>query len=226
VALLVTLILILSGSFATVAASSEGIQRGIDAQAARYQAMAEFYLARSEAVHSARWAALGDSFAQGYTALANNDHTANLAGYWAAMEGYEPRQSGAVTYTDVSRFFAERMRAQSGAVAESDRSADPAGYWAAMEGYEPRQSGAVTYTDVSRFFAERMRAQAGHGSGYLAINPELSLVVRYDQGNYLAENPELMVAGRYQGQTSAACAVDERLAANPELSAARRAADC
>jgi hypothetical protein len=61
--LLVTLLFGVSGSLA----DTDSIQRGIDAGAARYQAMAESYPAKSEAARSARWAALGASYLAGFT---------------------------------------------------------------------------------------------------------------------------------------------------------------
>jgi hypothetical protein len=167
--LIVALILGAFAGIPPVAAGSDSI----DADAARYQAMGEYYLAQAGAgreraidADSARWAALGSSYAQA---------------------------SAALSYTDVSRFYAERMRAQA-----------------------HQASSSMPYTDVSRFYAERMRAQASQRST-LAANPELMFARRSyaAAANMLAANPELMAARRSYGAAANA------LAANPELMAAR-----
>ena len=90
VAAALSVILIL-GTFLSaprVGASEDPIQRGIDADAARYQALGASYLARAEAgrlrgldAASARWAALSTSYAQG---------------------------SAEQPYTDVSLFYVEK----------------------------------------------------------------------------------------------------------------------
>ena len=178
--LIVALVLGAFAGIPPVAAGSDSI----DADAARYQAMGEYYLAagRERAIDadSARWAALSSSYAQA---------------------------SGALSYTDVSRFYAERMRAQA-----SQGSA----------------SGALPYTDVSRFYAERMRAQASQGSA-LAANPEL-LSARRSYGaavNMLAANPELMIAHRSYERGSVGCSPsDDSVAANPVLAYFRQATAC
>lgn len=94
--LIVALIL---GSVAGVpiaAASSDGVARGIDAGAARYQLQGDYYSSLADA-DTARWVALGDFYAQ---------------------------SSGDTPYTDVSLFYVERLRAQARAEAQAGQGGD------------------------------------------------------------------------------------------------------
>jgi len=113
--------------------------------------------------------------------------------------------SSSQPYTDVSKFYVERMRAQ------ASQTSDP----------QP-------YTDVAKFYVERLRAQASQSS-YLAANPEL-MFARRSYGaaaSMLAANPELMIARRsYEGGFLACSISDDILAANPELKFLNQARDC
>jgi hypothetical protein len=147
---------------------------------------------------SARWAALGSYFAQGSE------------------------------YTDVNKFYAERMRAS---IAQAPEYTDAAKFYA--ERMRASVAQASEPTAVAKFYSERMRDEAGvlaAAQEFYAANPEL-MIARRSYGaaaSLLAANPELIVARQaYNNQAFASCATDDgRLAANPELALFRRAATC
>jgi len=145
---------VLFGSFAGVpiaSADGDGVGRGIDANAARYQALGEYYLRTADA-DTARWVALG----QFYT------------------------QSSTTPYTDVSMFYAERMRAQA------------------------RQAAMLAANPELRLARRSYRAPTDE----LVLNPELRLAragYRLAIGlctvpaAQLSENPELRAARQMWG---------------------------
>jgi hypothetical protein len=180
--------------------SDGAIVRGIDADASRYAALGQHYVSRGAEADAARWAALGRSY----------------------LSASGP---AALPYTDVSHFYAERMRAQAKENAElalnPELSFARRGYGAQDplgRSYLTASGPAASpYTDVSHFYVERMRAQARENAG-LALNPELSFARRgYRAQDPLAANPELAAARR--GYRSAAL-----LSAGTELETADRPA--
>ena len=198
VAAALSVILIL-GTFLSaprVGASEDPIQRGIDADAARYQALGASYLARAEAgrlrgldAASARWAALSTSYAHG---SAEQPYT-DVSLFYVERLRAQIRESSAAAaaaqlpYTDVSKFYVERLRAQireGSAVADNSALAD-----------NPELS-----------FARRSYSAAAN---LLAANPELSLARR-------SYSPSLGVCGPD----------DTQLAANPELGFFRQVRGC
>jgi hypothetical protein len=139
------------------AANSDGVARGLDAAAARYQAQGAYYSALADA-DTARWVALGAFYAQSSTDT---------------------------PYTDVSRFYVERMRAQARMQAQAGQGGDLA--------LSPELA-----------FARRSYRSTG---GELAVNPELRLArAGYRAGvgllacsrsdADLSANPELSAFGR------------------------------
>jgi hypothetical protein len=160
--------------------------RGLLADGARWAAIGSYYTGigeRALAADTARWVAIG-SF---YTGINGRALAADTARWVALGEGYAPA-TVALPYTDVSQFYAERMRVQ---------------------------AHSLPYTDVSQFYAERMRVKAGQselaanpelmvarsfmlsaglGEDLLALNPELSVVRSYED---LSANPELLTLGKY-----------------------------
>jgi hypothetical protein len=152
----------------------DGIQRRIDADAARYAALGNYYqdgIQRGIDADAARYAALGRYYADSVL-VANLELMAARRYSSTAAQASPPSDS---QYTDVAKFYAERMRVQAS------------------------QASDLPYTDVAKFYAERMRVQASQ-SGDLAANPELMIARRsYDQGTFscspgdevLAVNPEL-----------------------------------
>ena len=181
---------LLSAVFAAspgVTAGTDPVERGIETDAARYRALAEFYQAEAGAAiqrgietQSARYQAMGRYYAQ---------------------------QAGEEFYTDVSKFYVERMRAQ--ARQEAGQARSP--------------------TDVSLFYVERMRAEARLASA-LAANPELSLAHRSYRAaaDRMALNPELGTARLYYGLGDAvACSTEEdQMLAGPEPVFYRRSQGC
>lgn len=181
---------LLSAVFAAspgVTAGTDPVERGIEADAARYRALAEFYQAEAGAAiqrgietQSARYQAMGQYYAQ---------------------------QAGAQFYTDVSKFYVERMRAQA----------------------RQETGQAMSYTDVSRFYAERMRDQARLAAA-LAANPELSLAHRSYRAaaDSLALNPELGTARLYYrlGDVVACSTEEDQMVAGPEPVFYRRLQGC
>lgn len=136
--------------------------RGIDADAARYNALGQSYAARGGEADAARWAALGRAYAK--------------------------------PYTDVSLFYAERMRAQ--AHEDARLASNPELALSRSYASSTAASGAAAkpYTDVSLFYVERMRAQAREAreNGILAANPELMFARReYRTRDALTDSPEV-----------------------------------
>lgn len=157
VILLVTLILGVTGSFAGVEASSDGIDRGAEADSARYEAMGEFYLAKSEAAHSARWAALASAYGQGAESYLAESEAARCAGLPCLASFYA---QGSASQTDVSKFYAERTRAQAD---QEELAVNPELIFArARYGQSLQSLGACVRSDDNR----------------LAANPELGLAAK------------------------------------------------
>ena len=166
-----------------VGASSDPIQRGVDAASARWQAWGDYYQGQEEAAiqrgldaASARYQALGQSY--------------------LAETGDE------LPYTDVSRFYVERLRAQiqgSSALADSELAANP----------------------------ELVLARRAYRTpaSLVAANPELSIARRsYSAAaNVLALNPELGAARRSYSPALSACVADGlEQAADPEFAMLRQ----
>jgi len=112
--LIVALLLTAFAGISPVAADSDSLQRGIDADAARYQAWAEADRARASNADSARWAALGTFYTHG---SAEQPYTDVSLFYVERMRAQARGSSILVAnsdlpYTDVSLFYVERMRAQ------------------------------------------------------------------------------------------------------------------
>lgn len=225
VAAALLIMFLLLGAFAGVAraaADNDGIQRGIEADAARYQAMGAFYQAKAERgleADAARYQAMGehylaraadDGFAAGPALSLRLVDAASLRGSYSGDDAYDPA-TGA--HPELSVLL--------GVPAVSNR-----GSYSGDDLYDPAAGSypEPAYTDVSRFYAERMRVKARE-AGELVANPELTTARRSYRAatSMLAANPELMsarawYAGTVQSIGSCSPAIDDdQLAANPEL---------
>jgi hypothetical protein len=135
-----------------LAVNESSLARGIEADAARWTALGQDYAARGAEADAARWAALGHA----YTAASS---------------------SGTLPYTDVSHFYAERMRAQ--ARENAQLAANPE-LMVARRGYRaldpvalnPELAAARRGYSVSGVFGLSPDRE-------LALNPELGAVRRY-----------------------------------------------
>ncbi len=186
------------------------IERGIDASAARYSALGELYVSRGAEADAARWAALGESHAAaargrdadsarwaglGRADLAARGAAADAARWAARGQSYMSSSavpgSAARPYTDVSMFYAERMRS----IAREN-----ALFTANPEVMAARRA----YVALNELAAspELMAARRAYPvQNELAANPELMSARRtYAVQNELAANPELRSArGVYGG---------------------------
>lgn len=163
------------------AASSDGVARGIDAGAARYQLQGDYYSSLADA-DTARWVALGDFYAQ---SSGDTPYTDVSLFYVERLRAQIKESSAAGPYTDVSLFYVERLRAQARAEAQTGQGGDLA-------------------ANPELAFARRSYRSTG---GELALNPELSLAragyhatvalfVCERSDAQQAENPELSAFGR------------------------------
>jgi hypothetical protein len=143
----------------------DGVQPGIDASAARYEALGRWYAARGADANAARWTAL----AAQYMSDSTTDGSAK-----------QP-------YTDVSLFYAERMRAQ--ARANAALAANPELMFARRAYGSPNELATSP---------ELLFARSAYGSpNELAASPELLFARRgYGSPNELAASPELSFARR------------------------------
>jgi len=201
-----------------------GDSKGLDADAARYEAMSAYYLARSGAAQSARWAALGETYGQGDAALGAADRSEDLAGYWAAVaDGSD----------------------SSAALDESEGSASLGGYWAsvaagseglgAAEAYGLAQTGigsegaassAPSGASMIALAEAYTRSLAQSGAGAVTSGRDADAARYTAMGAYYQAAAERGIeasAARYQAMGTAylAMAGDDALAANPELRVAR-----
>jgi hypothetical protein len=204
IAAAILLAALLIGALAVISrlpVDSEGVERGIDASAARYQAMGEYYASLA--------AARSDSVQRGLDAAAARDQ--------ALGQSYSATQDA---YTEVSRFYTELMRAQAQAAAEPSLEreirSNSAGWvasgvsaaegsatlereirsnsagWVAYGLSAAEESATLPYTDVSLFYAERMRAEA-HAAARAA---QLPVCLAEDE---IASNPEPESYRRWEG---------------------------
>jgi hypothetical protein len=158
-----------------------------------------------------------------------------LLGTFVAVPGVAAQGSAPLPYTDVSKFYVERMRAQAGSSAYAEGFPEPSYPEAVTDDVKSTrgqagQEGALApkllpYTDVSKFHVERLRAQINQAAAEqslaseLAANPELLLARRaYVAQSELAANPELILVRR----AYVAPGAQGGIAANPELILARR----
>lgn len=218
--LILALLLWAFAAVSPVAASSDPIQQAIDADAARYQALGEFYLAQGDGsplaasqqgidADAARYQALGEFYlaqAEGEPVAAlQRGIDADAARYQALGEFYLAQAGDSLMavksqmpYTDVSKFYVERLRAQireaSALVDNSELASDP-----------------------ELIFARRFYRVP---PSILAANPELMFARRFYSAplSVLAANPELILARRGYSQSAIACSLDDdRMYDDPAL---------
>ncbi len=141
-------------------------------------------------------------------AAANPEPYTDVSAFYAERMRAQAEGVAALSNTDVSAFYAERMRAQASqgiaSIANPEQYTDVSKFYAERMRAQASQ-GTQPYTDVSKFYAERMRAQASQG-GDLAANPELMLARRAygAPASIIAANPELVFARRYIAQSASA----------------------
>jgi hypothetical protein len=167
VTLIVALLLLALLGIPRAAADDADVQRGIDAGAARYQAMGQFYAEMAKSIQrgndasSNRWAAQGSAYAQSFPEQPFPELTT-------------PR----VPYTDASKFYVERVRAEiRGAVAEQGLESELA---ANPELLLARRTYVAQYELAAN--PELILARAAYvvqsAQSELAANPELILARR------------------------------------------------
>ena len=170
------------GIWPVATAGESSIARGIDADASRYAALGQRYTARGAEADAARWAALARSYSPGTTTSG----------------------SGAQAYTDVSFFYAERMRAQVGQAGDNRALADNPELILARRTYVA-ENGLASNPELM------LARRAYVAQSELASNPELMAARRaYVAQSELESNPELMAARRAYGLPGA-------LTTSPEL---------
>jgi hypothetical protein len=166
-------------------AVSDPIQRGIDAGAARYQALGAFYLAQA-------------------------------GGDVVAADSPRP-------YTDVSKFYVERLRAQirqNSALADSSELADNPELLVARRFYSAPTSSLAVNPELIL-----VRGFYSAPTNFLALNPELILARGFYSAptSFLAANPELILARRSYSPGLGTCSPDGlELAADPEFATLRK----
>jgi hypothetical protein len=210
VAVATAIALLLLGAFvaiAPVAADDDGIQRGIDADSARYQALGEYYQAQTGAerpytdvslFYAERMRAQAQAVADGDSIQrAIESHTARYQA-WAelyraqAQALAEPSLEREIRSNSAGWVASGVSSAEARAVAERSLEreirSNSAG-WAASGVSSAEASATLPYTDVSLFYAERMRAQA-HAA---ARSAQLPVCPAED------EIPELQSYRRWEG---------------------------
>ena len=180
--------------------SLTGIERGIAAGSERYQAMALAGIERGIEASSARLQAMGlDYLAKAGDGTPSDLLAAKFRLDYAQYRGHRGgaetnvlaenpelllsrRFSSTLPYTDVSKFYAERMRVLAHQNSTNTLAENPE--LLLSRSFSPK----LPYTDVHKFYAERMRVLA-HGGSAVACTLDKDYAT-------LAANPELVYAAQ------------------------------
>lgn len=158
------------------AMASTHVQRGIEAGAARYQAMAGRYVLAQTDADSARYQAMAERYVQ-------RGIEAGASRYQALAAAYS--DGSRLPYTDVSKFYVERLRSE---IARSAKFADSPELLSVRSfGFASRPGAALLATDPELTLARRY-----YGAGAAACSLDVTAAT-------LAANPELSMFSRMRG---------------------------